>query len=294
MGATLRALFRARVTAGMLVILPIYVTWLVVKFVFSLMRDASLWVVAAYLRGPLGQGVLEPWQVRVRDPDGRIVVRSVTHAMDVMEGRLGRPPTMDEFFAILPPTLQWSLGIVAVLLTIVILYSIGLLAANMVGRRVIDLMEALLDRVPLVKTVYRALKQIITSLSGDKLQDFKRVVLVPFPDSSMRAVGFVTRTFRDSVTQEELCTVFIATTPNPTTGYLQYVRRGDVTDLNWTVEEAVRTVMSGGVLSPAYVTILQNKDMPPGKEAPVRLPLEPPESPDRPSSPAPGLPPQRS
>lgn len=85
-------------------------------------------------------------------------------------------------------------------------------------------------RVPLVKTVYHALKQIFSSFAGDQTQNFQRVALVPFPQDRMRSVGFVTNVFKDSVTGEELCTVFIATTPNPTTGYLQIVRRCEITE----------------------------------------------------------------
>jgi uncharacterized membrane protein len=110
-----------------------------------------------------------------------------------------------------------------------------------------------------VKTVYHAMKQILSSFAGDQTQNFQRVALIPFPQDRMRSIGFVTNVFRDSITGEELCCVFIATTPNPTTGYLQIVRRSEITELDWSVEDAIRTVMSGGILKPDFLTIVPNQ-----------------------------------
>lgn len=244
--ATLRALIRTRVTTGLLVVLPVYVTYLLVTFVFGVMRDSSQWIVEAFLRSRFGEPFLTAWKVDVHK----------------IAQRLGHDPTPAELFEHLPTYLQWSVAIFSVLLTIFILYTIGLFAANIFGRRVIETFERLLDRVPLVKTVYRSSKQILLTFTGDQSQNFQRVALVPFPDQSMRAVGFITNSFRDSVTDTELCTVFIPTTPNPTTGYLQVVPRGDVTELPWSIEEAVRAIMSAGILTPSFLTIVPNKHLP--------------------------------
>jgi uncharacterized membrane protein len=72
----------------------------------------------------------------------------------------------------------------------------------------------------------------------------------------MRCIGFITAMFKDSVSGDELCTVFIPTTPNPTTGYLQVLKRSDLIELDWSVEEAVQTIMSGGILRPEFLTIV--------------------------------------
>ncbi len=260
-GATLKALVRTRVTAGLLVILPLYITFVVVKFVFTIMRDSSLWLVEAYLRTPGGKTLLDRWEVRSIS-NGTEQLVTVSEALEALQDRLGRLPNREEFFEVLPQTLQWGTAIASVLLTFLILYGIGLFAANVFGRRIIEGFETLLERLPLVKTVYRSLKQILATFAGDQTQNFQRVALIPFPDQSMRAVGFITNTFRDSVTDEELCAVFIPTTPNPTTGYLQVIRRGDLTELNWSVEEAVRAIMSGGILKPDFLTIVPNKSLP--------------------------------
>ena len=273
LGATLRALFRARVTAGLLVVLPLYVTFLLITFVFGVMRDSSISVVDLYLRSPAGATVLNRWEVEKidpitgdverrslatgqLDPHGEPVMIPLTTKLEQLNKRLGRPANVKEFYEILPPELQWSVSIVCVFLTVFLLYAIGLFAANLIGRRVIHGMESLVDRVPLVKTVYRSSKQILATFAGDDSQNFQRVALIPFPQERMRCVGFITAVFPDSLTGEELATVFIPTTPNPTTGYLQILKRKDLVELDWSVEDAVRTIMSGGILRPDFLTIV--------------------------------------
>ena len=262
--STLRRLIRARVTAGVLVVLPVYVTILLVSFVFGMMRDSSIWVVDWYLRSPAGSRILDDWRVPLLDSatgepviqNGVVLTQTLTEKLARLQERLGHSPVLDEFYRILPTTLQWGVSVFSVLLTILLLYAIGLFTANFFGRRIIYALEALVDRVPLVKTVYRSSKQILTTLAGGETNNFQRVALVPFPQEKMRCVGFITSTFRDAVTGDELATVFIPTTPNPTTGYLQIVRRDDLVELDWSVEDAVRTIMSGGILRPDFITMV--------------------------------------
>lgn len=246
-GATLRALVRTRVTAGIITLLPIVITLWVIRLIFGWMRDASQWAVQAFLLSPAGQPYLEKLRFNF-----------------VKWSRLSELglPHQEQFFELMPWHVQWGIAIFSVLLTIFILYIVGLFAANIFGRRAIDMLEQLVDRVPLIKTVYRGLKQILSSFSGDQTKTYQRVALVPFPQDRMRCVAFITSTFQDSVTGEALCTVFIPTTPNPTTGYLQVVRRSEITELNWSVEDAIRTIMSGGILRPDFLTILPNKALP--------------------------------
>jgi uncharacterized membrane protein len=234
--ATLKALVRTRITTGLLVVLPIYVTILLVRFVFGAMRDASRWVLVALLENEWFQQNV--WQVK---PEGAETV------------------AIDEVLAV-NPVLDWTIAIVSVILTIGILYAVGVFAANIFGRRIIDVFERVLDRVPLIKTVYRSSKQILVTFSGEQSREFQRVALIPFPQERMRCVGFITAIFQDSETGEELATVFIPTTPNPTTGYLQILKRKDLVELDWSVEDAVRTIMSGGILRPEYLTIVPTKE----------------------------------
>ena len=247
--ATFKALIRTRVTTGLLVVLPIYITYLLVMFVFGLLRDASLWLIVAFLSNY-----------------GKPFYAQLGIKPETLEG------PVENVFHALPGYGKWIVSIIAVLLTIFVLYAVGLFAANIIGRRLIDLMENLLDRVPLVKTVYRSTKQILTTFSGDQAQNFQRVALIPFPQERMRCVGFITNVFHDSLTGEELASVFIPTTPNPTTGYLQILRRKDLIEVNWSVEDAVRVIMSGGILKPDFLTMRPGQYSVPAEFPPPEAP----------------------
>ncbi|MCK4342214.1 MAG: DUF502 domain-containing protein [Phycisphaerae bacterium] len=237
-GATIIALLRTRITTGVLTILPILLTIWIVRLLFIWMRDASQWAVLAVLESDWFQEYV--W--KLERPEGELIEIETF---------------LEEY-----PYLDWGIAIFSVLVTIFLLYVIGLFAANIVGRRVINLVEHLVDRVPLIKAIYRLPKQIIAAFAGEQTQRFQRAVLVPFPQEKMRCVGFITNIFTDSLTGDELCSVFIPTTPNPTTGYLQILKRKELTELNWSIEDAIRIIMSGGILRPDFLTIVANKDLP--------------------------------
>lgn len=129
------------------------------------------------------------------------------------------------------------------------IYLLGELATNLLGSRILQLGEEVLLRVPFVKVIYRASKQVVTAFQKPNSAAFKAVVLVEFPRRGMRAVGFLTNTFTrpdGSVWHS----VFVPTTPNPTTGFLQFLPAEDVTHTDFTVEDAFKMVMSLGVLTP--------------------------------------------
>jgi uncharacterized membrane protein len=189
------------------------------------MRDASLWAVEAALASSVGRPLLESWGVTA--------------------DRL-----LHEGHAALPTAVRWSVSIFSVLLTITLLYVIGAITSNLVGRRLVRAVEALVDRLPFVKTVYGALKQVLSTFTGESAQGFQRVVVVAFPSPDVRSIGFVTRSFRDTDTGEAMFAVFVPTVPNPTTGFVLLARRSEVRELDWTVEDAIKAIMSGGVLLP--------------------------------------------
>jgi len=229
--ATLRAVVRTRLTAGLITILPIVITIWLVRVVFGWLRDASLWVVEAFLLSRWGREILQSWGVKAEG------LTSIG-------------------LEVLPVKLQWGIATFSVLLTFFLLYVIGMFAAGMIGRRLIEFVESIVDRLPFVKTIYRTLKQMLELFGGGASKGFQRVVLVPFPNQITRSVGFVTSTFRDVVTGEELCAVFVAKTPNPTSGFVFVLRRADIIEVNWSVEDAVKTIMSGGILTPGEVTMI--------------------------------------
>lgn len=151
-------------------------------------------------------------------------------------------PAVDHWPA--PARIALAVGILAVMV-----YLLGELAAHVVGRRALGLAESLLMRLPIVRVIYRVSKQVVTAFERQDRSAFKSVVFVEFPRPGMRAMGFVTSTF-SKPDGSEWKTVFVPTTPNPTTGFLQIVSSSEVVQTDFTVEQAFKMVMSLGVLSP--------------------------------------------
>jgi len=223
---------RSRIVAGLVLVLPIWITVLVVTLVFRLMRDASIWFVLAILLSPLGHPLLDTWG-------------------------LGPEQLADGGVETLPLIVQWSVSILSVMLTVVLLYLLGAVTTNVVAKRIFGFTESVLDRMPFVKTIYQASKKVMETLVGSGARPFRKVVLVPFPNQETHSVGFVTRITRDQRTGEKLYTVFVATAPNPTTGFVMVLRPASVVELDWSIEEAVKVVMSGGVLMPDMVPLVR-------------------------------------
>lgn len=140
-----------------------------------------------------------------------------------------------------------GLGIVFVLVT---LYLIGYLASNVIGKRFFHLIERISDRIPLIKTTYQVGKQLSLTLSLPEKQVFKRAVLVDYFRPGVWAIGFVTGTLPDKESRESLLKVFVPTVPNPTSGVLIILKESQVKDPGWSVEEAMRMVISGGIIGP--------------------------------------------
>jgi uncharacterized membrane protein len=146
----------------------------------------------------------------------------------------------------------WFRNVVAVLLILVGLYLIGWLVSRVVGRRLLNAFEAAVARLPMIQNVYGLVKKLISALQQkpDKVQ---RVVLIEFPSPEMKTVGFVTRTMVDAATGKELAAVYVPTTPNPTSGYLEIVPVERLVSTDWTVDQAMNFVISGGAVGPDRV-----------------------------------------
>jgi len=132
--------------------------------------------------------------------------------------------------------------------TVVLIFLIGLIASNVGGRKLIHYGESLLARVPLVRQLYTGIKQILVSFATPSESGFLQVVLVEFPKKGMRAIGFVTNESYDK-SGEKLFTVFIPTSPNPTSGYLEIVRETDIVHTNISIDDALKMVLSAGKVS---------------------------------------------
>lgn len=138
------------------------------------------------------------------------------------------------------------------LLLLVVILLVGWLAYQTAGRRLIHAWDRMLVRFPLTAHIYRAASQIAQTLMGQQRRIVQRVVLIPFPTEGSWAVAFVTN--EESSANDELgeshVHVFLPTTPNPTSGYLLIVRRDRVRDLNLSVEDAMKLIISGGAMAP--------------------------------------------
>lgn len=132
--------------------------------------------------------------------------------------------------------------------TIVIIYLAGVIASNIVGRRVIHYGESLLAKVPAARQLYAGIKQILEGFSKPGKTGFMQVVLVEFPKEGMRAIGFITNESYDK-SGERLLNVFIPTSPNPTSGFLEIVTEDKVIRTNISVDDALKMVVSAGRVS---------------------------------------------
>lgn len=141
-----------------------------------------------------------------------------------------------------------GLGILLVLAT---LYILGLVASNVIGKQVLGLIEKITDHIPLIKTTYKVGQQLAVTLSLPEKQVFKRVVLVEYLKPGIWTIGFVTGTVIDRKNNDEkLLKVFVPTPPNPTSGTMVVVRESETRDPGWSVEEALKAVISGGIIGP--------------------------------------------
>ena len=145
-----------------------------------------------------------------------------------------------------------GLGIV---LTLVVLLVTGVLAANFFGRKLVSIWESILQRIPLVRSVYSAAKSFAEVVLTDNTESFKEVLLIEYPRKGLYSLCFQTSTSLGEVqarTGEEVICVFVPTTPNPTSGVMIIVPRKDVIVLDMQVEEAVKMVVSLGVVVPDW------------------------------------------
>jgi uncharacterized membrane protein len=194
---------------GLLTVIPLWVTWVVFKFVLGMLADIGAPLVSTVL------ATLSP-----SSPKAAAALNSGV-----------------------------ILFVLALLLTLLSLYVIGWLANRMIGKRLISGFDGLLARIPLVQTIYGGTKKLMAVLQ-QKPSGVQRVVLIDFPRKGMKVVGFVTRIMLEEGTGREMAAVYIPTTPNPTGGYLEVVPVDELTPTDWTMDQAMAFIISGGAVAP--------------------------------------------
>ncbi|GLQ49693.1 DUF502 domain-containing protein [Dyella flava] len=204
-----RLRFKRYIITGLLTFMPLWVTWLVFKFILGVLAELGAPLVSALL-GTLG---------------------------------VVAPQTANQL------SQSWETYVLALLLTLAALYMIGFLANRVIGQRLLLGFDTLLQRIPLVQTIYGGTKKLMAVLQN-KPSGVQRVVLVDFPRKGMKVVGFVTRVMIEEGTGREMAAVYIPTTPNPTGGYLEVVPVNELTPTDWTMDQAMAFIISGGAVAP--------------------------------------------
>jgi uncharacterized membrane protein len=151
------------------------------------------------------------------------------------------------------PWVQFLLGI---LLTLALLYVVGRVTSQVVGRKALALFESALERLPVVAKVYGAVRQLLDSMTG-KRETSQRVVLIDFPIPGQKCIGFLTRTFNDSTTGEPLAAVLLPNAINPTSAILQVLPLRCVTETEMTMEQAMSMLLTGGAVGPETIRFSQ-------------------------------------
>ncbi|MBV2122922.1 MAG: DUF502 domain-containing protein [Candidatus Thiodiazotropha sp. 'RUGA'] len=139
-----------------------------------------------------------------------------------------------------------------VVLSLVILFITGLVAANLFGRRLVKLWEALVSRIPLVRSVYSAVKQLVETMFADNGRSFRKVVLVEFPRRGLWTLAFLTNEESGPIQEalgRELVSVYIPTTPNPTGGYFVLLPKEEVRELDMSVDDGLKMLLSMGAVN---------------------------------------------
>jgi uncharacterized membrane protein len=200
---------------GLLAFIPVWITWVVFKFVFTLLAGVG---------APLVTGIVE------------------------LIG-LGAPRAAEALHR------DWVVSILAFVLTLIALYLLGWLSTRVLGRRILGTFDKLLERIPLVHTIYGGVKKLMT-LMRNKPGGTQRVVLIDFPSPALKAIGFVTRTFIDTAGRE-IAAVYVPTTPNPTGGYLELVPTDRLIATDWSMDQAMAFIVSGGAVGPEQLPAIE-------------------------------------
>ena len=210
---------------GLLTLLPLWLTWFVVKFVFVFLSNTS-------------RPLIEPLSHRI--------AASFPHALGWINAE----------------SVQATFALVA---TILVIAGVGWLTRRVVGQRLLGWFDALVQSIPLASTIYSSVRKLLDILQT-KPDGTQRVVLIDFPHPDMKAIGFVTRVIREHGTGRELAAVYVPTTPNPTSGYLEVVPVEKITPTDWTVDQAMSFIISGGAVAPETIPF----------DPPARAPAAPP------------------
>lgn len=215
---------RSSFLTGLITLVPLFITLYLLKLLFNF---------ATGLTRPLAE-VLVPAIVRV----------------------LAAPPIIGDlpgeraYARMVELITGWASPILALIITTLIIYTLGVLSIFTIGRRLLAIGEHFIENLPLIKGIYGTTKQVITVFRhGGGGAGFQRVVLVEFPRAGTWTIAFVTNTINDGPTHRLVC-CFIPMTPNPTSGFFQMFKEEEVRNTEWSVDTGIKIILSGGLLAP--------------------------------------------
>jgi uncharacterized membrane protein len=204
---------------GLLTLLPIWLTWVVIKFVFVLLSGISSPVVV---------------------PLSAQIAASFPHYLGWIK-------------------VEWMQNLIGLGATLLVILSVGVLSRRVIGQRLLRWFGAVIRRIPLASIIYDSAKKLLDMLQTEP-GSTQRVVLIDFPHRDMKSVGLVTRVIKEQGTGRELAAVYVPTTPNPTSGYLEIVPVELLTPTDWTVDQAMSFIISGGAVAPESVPFTRAGD----------------------------------
>ena len=141
------------------------------------------------------------------------------------------------------------------ILIVLLIFVIGVLTQSFLGGKLVQLGEMIVDRIPVVRSIYTGAKQVVTTIAEADTKAFRKVVLVEFPRKGIYSLGFITGYTEGEVqelTNAKLVNVFVPTTPNPTSGFLVFVANEEIIELTMTVEDGIKFIISVGIVTPEY------------------------------------------
>jgi uncharacterized membrane protein len=209
------AWLRNKFLAGLALVIPLLVTYWILKFIYDFLHDQS-WPLLNGVAGVYNQTVGENLQIDVNGPG----------------------------FA------RFT-SFVGFLLPVLVVLGLGVLGTNVMGARLVGFMDQLLLRIPILSFIYKSLKQVIDAVKGlGGAKGFKRVVYIDYPSPGMRMIGFATGQYFDKLVNKAVTCVFLPTAPSPMTGFVIVVDSEKVTDAPLSMEEAMKLIFSGGLVGP--------------------------------------------
>lgn len=262
---------RSRVLGGLLVLVPLAITVLILKFLFSIAANLLAPIVLYCMAGVFEVPKAPP-------AASQPIAAQVAPAQDVPASQPGvggaeaaRPAVSPEVEALRTEVVQLTaevrkqnepvkdmtyleraaIGAISILALVLLLYILGLAAAHVIGRKLLTGGEGLLMRLPLVKSIYSASKQVVQAVSTPNRMAFKSVVAVEYFRPGYMTLGFMTGTVQ--VGGYLYCKLFVPTTPNPTTGFYIMARSENVMETHLTVEEGFKIIISGGIICPEMI-----------------------------------------